>query len=226
MGSLLLVRHGQASFGAEHYDVLSATGRAQAERVAQAIGARGPRPARIVSGGLRRQIDTAAPLATATGLDVEIDERWNEYDAGDILTCHSSSPARAERTTGDEPVVSARDFQAVLDRALADWIAAGGRSPTGEPFPAFAARADGALRDAAAATPRGGTTVVVTSGGVIGAVCNALLGGEPRRMIALNRVAINAALSKVIVGRTGMTLVSFNEHGHLEAARDGLVTYR
>jgi hypothetical protein len=37
-------------------------------------------------------------------------------------------------------------------------------------------------------------------------------------------VTVNAGVTKVVRGRSGTTLVSFNEHGHLEA--DGLVTYR
>jgi hypothetical protein len=41
--------------------------------------------------------------------------------------------------------------------------------------------------------------------------------------VAFNRVTINTGLSKVAVGRSGMTLVSFNEHGHLG---DDLLTYR
>lgn len=227
MPSLLLIRHGQASFGAEHYDVLSDLGLAQAELAAQAVCARGARPARIVSGSLRRQIETATPIAAATGLEPEFDDRWNEYDAGDILAQHSSSTARMDRPAGgDAPAISSRDFQALLDRALAAWIEAGVHSATTEPFPAFATRVDGALRDAAATTPSGRMTIVVTSGGVIGAVCAALLGGEPHRMIDFNRTAINAAFSKVIVGRSGMTLVSYNEHGHLEDAGGGFVTYR
>ena len=105
MPSLLLIRHGQASFGAEHYDVLSDLGLAQAELAAQAVCARGARPARIVSGSLRRQIETATPIAAATGLEPEFDDRWNEYDAGDILAQHSSSTARISKgTTRSEPM--------------------------------------------------------------------------------------------------------------------------
>ncbi len=41
MGLLLLVRHGQASWGADDYDVLSETGWEQARLLGQALGARG-----------------------------------------------------------------------------------------------------------------------------------------------------------------------------------------
>lgn len=35
---------------------------------------------RVMSGGLRRQLDTAAPYAAALGLEVSVDDRWDEYD--------------------------------------------------------------------------------------------------------------------------------------------------
>jgi hypothetical protein len=39
-------------------------------------------------------------------------------------------------------------------------------------------------------------------------------------------VVVNASVTKVVVGRRGTSLVSFNDHSHLEAAEPGLVTYR
>jgi hypothetical protein len=65
---------------------------------------------------------------------------------------------------------------------------------------------------------------VSTSGGVIAALCVGLLGVAPAAFVALNRVTVNAGVTKVVRGRGGTTLVSFNEHAHLEP--DGLVTYR
>ncbi len=43
--------------------------------------------------------------------------------------------------------------------------------------------------------------------------------------IAFNRAAVNTGLTKLIHGRRGSTLVSFNEHGHLERGECSLVTY-
>ena len=44
MGQLLLVRHGQASFGAEDYDVLSETGWEQGRRLGAHLVRAGVRP--------------------------------------------------------------------------------------------------------------------------------------------------------------------------------------
>jgi broad specificity phosphatase PhoE len=98
-------------------------------------------------------------------------------------------------------------------------VAAGDASPCAETWPAFAAREAAAL-DAAAER----STLVCTSGGTIAAACVGLLGIAPANFVALNRVTVNTGVTKIVRGRSGTTLVSFNEHGHLEAER--LVTYR
>ena len=55
-----LVRHGQASFGADDYDVLSDLGRTQAAAVGAELSRRGLDDSRSSCGTLRRQRDTAA----------------------------------------------------------------------------------------------------------------------------------------------------------------------
>jgi broad specificity phosphatase PhoE len=213
--TLLLVRHGQASFGAGAYDALSDAGHAQAARLAADLERRGVAYEHVVSGDLARQRDTAA----AFGRAVEIDPRWNEYAADDILAHHSDSDVRLEQA---KPVtLSPREFQAVLDRALLAWIAAGADSPCAESWPAFAARVQAAIADAAERS-----ALACTSGGVIAAACVALLRAPPEALVAFNRVTVNTGVTKLVRGRSGTSLVSFNEHGHLESPDGSFVTYR
>ncbi len=228
MPAILLVRHAQASFGAADYDVLSELGHEQARAVARELAERGEPPARIVSGSLVRQRGTADAIAQAAGVaEVATDARWDEYGSEDVLTHHSDAVARLERADGDDaPPLSSRAFQALLDEALLAWIAAGADGPAGEPFPAFAGRVAAALRDLAGSLGSGETAVVCTSGGVVAAVGVALLGVPAGAFVALNRVSVNAGISKVVTGRSGTSLVSFNEHAHLERGRAGLLTYR
>jgi broad specificity phosphatase PhoE len=212
---LLLVRHGQASFGGGAYDVLSDTGRAQSSRLAADLERRGVVYARVVSGDMARQRDTAA----AFGREVEIDPRWNEYAADDILAHHSGSDVRLEH--GKPVTLTPREFQALLDEALLAWIAAGEDSPCAETWPAFAARVRGAITDGLESS-----TLACTSGGVIAAACVALLGAPPEALVVFNRVMVNTGVTKLVRGRGGTSLVSFNDHGHLEAPDGGNVTYR
>ena len=59
MGSIFLIRHGQASFGADDYDVLSPVGVRQAEVLGEHLEQLGIAFDRCVSGSLRRQQHTA-----------------------------------------------------------------------------------------------------------------------------------------------------------------------
>jgi len=109
----------------------------------------------------------------------------------------------------------------VLERALAAWVTAGEDSPTPETWPAFNERINEGLQSAGSAGA--GTTVIVSSGGVIGALAVSLIGVDPISFPRLNRVTINCGITRVIVGSAGTTLVSFNEQGHLTT---GMRTYR
>jgi broad specificity phosphatase PhoE len=213
--AILLVRHGQASYGGPDYDVLSERGRAQCAALAADLERRGVAVERVISGSLARQRDTAAAL----GREAEVDPRFDEYRADDILAHHSGSDARLERP-GDV-ALTPREFQDVLERALLAWIAAGEGSPAPETWPAFAARVAAGLADTGERP-----ALVSTSGGVIAATCVALLRAPPEAFVAFNRVTVNTGVTKLVRGRSGTTLVSFNEHAHLESPQGSLVTYR
>jgi broad specificity phosphatase PhoE len=225
--TVLLIRHAQASFGTPEYDVLSERGHRQAEALADALASRGIQANRVVVGSLRRHRDTASHWLAATAGGIETDPRWNEYDDGDVLSHHSTTPARLERRPGDpSPALSSREFQALLDAALSAWIAAGPSSPSRQTWPEFLHRVTGAFTDLVSDLRSGETAVAVTSSGAIAAVSGWLLGLAEEAFIALNRVTVNTGISKVVIGRQGTTLVSFNEHSHLEGSNRGLLTYR
>ncbi len=225
MPSILLLRHAQASLGAADYDVLSERGHVQAAATAEELRRRGTRIDRLVSGTLVRQRDTAAPIAAVVEREVELDARWNEYDSDDILTVHSAASARLHADPDGAPTLSSHDFQQLLDTTLGAWMRAGDASATRETWPGFQARVQAALHELGATLGRGETALVCTSGGVLAAACAALI-GAPQSFVPLHRVVVNAAFSTIAVGRSGMTLLAFNEHAHLLGDPEGLVTFR
>lgn len=221
------MRHAQASFGAARYDMLSGNGVIQSEALAADLARRGQRIDHVVSGSLARQRDTAAPVAAAARVPARIDPRWDEYDADDILARHSTGGVRLEhRSEGEGADMSAREFQDVLERALSAWIAADSDGPTAEPWPVFASRVWAAFADLQAGLSHGERAMVCTSGGVLAAICVALLGVPATAFLAFNRVVVNTGVTRIASGRAGLTLVSFNEHAHLELPGRSLVTYR
>jgi broad specificity phosphatase PhoE len=214
--TLLLIRHAQGSFGDDDYDMLSPTGHRQVEALAATLRERGVTAHRVISGSLRRQRETALPWRDD---GVEIDERWDEYDSDDILMAYSESPVRLEGTGATQ-----REFQDVLERAMLMWIAKGDGGAAAEPFGAFKGRVQAALAELASGLGRGQTALVFTSGGVIAACCLLALGLPDAYLPAFNRVPVNTGITKLIHGRRGTSLVSFNDHGHLEGTE--LITYR
>lgn len=220
MGVILFIRHGQASFGADDYDVLSEQGHAQARHTGAVLAARGVAPARVIAGGLRRQRETAEGLLAGldrTDVPITQDPRWNEYDQFGLLGLGPEVEEWPEDLAQRNLI-----FQAALDQALAAWVG-GAVADGGEAHADFHGRATAALDELKAMK---GTSLVVSSGGVIALVAAHLMGVEPAHWPALNRTMVNASITKVITGRRGATLVSLNEHGHLEGIDGVAVTYR
>jgi len=92
-----------------------------------------------------------------------------------------------------------------------------------ESFLEYSNRTHDALDDASL---QSGVSVVVSSAGTIAAAAAPLLGVGPRGWPALQRVMVNTSVTKVVRGQRGITLVSFNEHGHLEGVPGVKITYR
>ena len=209
-----LVRHGQASFGSDDYDNLSDLGRVQSRATGAELVRRGLRDPLVVSGTLRRQRDTATELLAAAGLEreVAVDGRLDEYELMEVVQRYT----RPEDLEFDG---SSKGLQPLLDAALAQWVAAG----DADGWTAFSRGAQDAVAEVVAAVRKGQDALVVTSGGIIAAVCAGLLGAGGPAVVGLNRIAVNGAITTLLVGGTGTNLLSFNEHSHL--SRDQ-VTYR
>jgi broad specificity phosphatase PhoE len=220
MGVLFLLRHGQASLGAADYDRLSDLGRDQAQLAGTRLAAADVTVDRVVCGSLTRQRDTAVTTLAAMNrpeLAASIDERLDEYDHGAVLAAHTSA---ISFETANSTAESARKVQSALDDAITKWAA--GNGDYVEPHADFIARVREVVAELAG---RPGCTLAVTSGGVIAVATAQLLGMAADQWPVLARVSINASFSKVITGRAGSHLVTFNDHAHLEHDR-ALITYR
>jgi len=227
MPTVLLVRHAQASYGAADYDVLSPLGHEQTEALVAGLGRRRAITSHVVSGTLRRQRETANRCADAARVEARIDARWDEYDDADVLQHHSSSNARVSAASdGGGPVLDSREFQRIVDDALGRWVRAGTSSPCRQSWPDFSATSWEALHKLTAGLAKGETALVVSSSGAIAAVAIALLGLPAEALVRFNHVSVNTGITKLVVGRSGISLVSFNEHVHLDELGTKLVTYR
>jgi broad specificity phosphatase PhoE len=225
MPTVLLVRHGQASFGTDDYDVLSEVGHRQAAIVAASLAERGYRADRFISGTLRRQRETAAAFTALGAPELEIEPRWDEFDSEDILLHHAEAAIHLDHRGDGEPPTN-RAFQAILEVAQSEWVAHAERSPTTQTWPDFSGAVTAGFADLAAQLSSGETAIVVTSGGAIAALLCHLWDTPPALFPTLNRVTVNASVTKLAIGPTGTNVISFNDHSHLESVDRALVTYR
>ena len=234
MSVLLLVRHGQASWGEADYDRLSQTGVRQSETLGASLAARGVEPALVVRGSMRRHRETADAARSGAGwsADVVQDGDWDEFDHLSTL----DGSVLFEHLEGEPDDDRVRRFNASIDRwasgrhddEYAETFAAySGRHDDeyAETFAAFQARVEAACaRTIDGLGPRE-TAVIFTSGGPVAWTAARLIGGGPAVWASLSRVVVNTSATKVLVGSRGTSLVSFNEHAHLEPSPE-LITYR
>ena len=221
MGQLLLVRHGQASWGSEDYDVLSETGWEQSRLLGKALAARGITPSFAVQGGMRRHRETAeACLGELSGdLESEVDDGWDEFDHVAMLE-KLKAPFEGRQPTKAE-------FQEWFEAATDRWTGGEYDDEYTESFTAFTDRVGAALRRTAEAAGSG-TALVFSSGGPIAWATASLLAesaAAQRLWRKLNPVCVNTGLTRLVTGRRGTTLVTFNEHAHLDGVPD-VLTYR
>jgi len=220
MPAILLVRHGQASFGTGDYDRLSETGRLQARAFGASLADRGTTLSRVVAGTAVRQRESALAAFGLSEAELETDPRLDEFPTDELLRHHGRSGVALE-----SPGLSSREFQTHLDAALGAWVEAGKATPAALTWPEFQTSCLAALAEIAAGLGAGERAVLFTSAGVIAAVAAELVRGGGATFVAMNRVLLNASQTKVAIGSAGATLISFNEHGHLEGP-SSLLTYR
>ena len=215
MAELLVIRHGQASFGQDNYDVLSDLGHRQSEAVGQLLRDMGWQPDRLVTGTLKRQKDTLASM----GFDAAPEEHagFNEYDFGDLLN------ARFKGNVPDMVKGDRKTHFRALRETVFEWqdAAFDGASET---FAEFEARVEAARAFACDTDAR--RVLVVSSGGVIGQLTRAALGAVNRHMMELNLQVKNTAMTRFMFKGDRCSLHEFNATPHFASAEGAtLLTY-
>lgn len=223
MATLVLVRHGQASYLAADYDRLSTLGEAQARKVGDAVGVR---PDRVFVGPRRRQQDTARLAARDDWPLAEELAELDEHHVGSLFPDHvpalvAASPKLAELAMAYASAEDRPSRERIADRLLRECLHAWRRELPAmghlESYLAFRVRAKRAL-DRLLDAPRGTTTVAFSSGGLIAAIAGEVVGASPEQTIELGLVVRNAALSEIRFQEGRASLFSWNDVGHLATA--------
>ena len=208
MPHITLIRHGQANSQARDeigYDRLSDLGHQQSRWLGAHFETTGERFSRIVSGTLRRQMETAKSMGAERHAPLSTDARLNElpYFAMSQLMEVQHGLAIPDTREG---------YIEHLPQVFAAWER-GEISGAPETYEDFASRID-ALIDETAQSP--GRAMLVTSGGVIATILRRVLNLDVTAWSHIALSIMNSSVHRlhVVQGRTA--LAHFNAIPHLE----------
>ena len=232
MSVIYLIRHGQASFGTDNYDQLSAVGREQSAILGSYFAALGEPIHGIYTGSLVRQRETAQLVAAALAPNpppLTVEPAFDEYESDSILRAFAASLTAAQLAESGWPGLhnDRRRFQFFLERAARAWVDAQIVAEDMLPWCGFHGRIVAALEQIMRTEGRGKTLVISTSGGVIGTIVAHVLGLANHIGIELNWAVHNASITRLIYNADKISLSMFNGLPHLDQeGRRQLITYR
>jgi len=221
MGTLYLVRHGQASFGAADYDELSALGHRQSRRLGEYFAHKGIHFEAVLTGTLKRHAQTWAGIAAGAGLVLE-PLQWNglnEYDSEAVIAAVHPAPLQKP----DTPELVRHHFR-LLREGLTQWMDAAVQ-PQGMPsYSEFSAGVAGAL--AHVREHHEGNVLLVSSGGPISTAVGQVLGTSGPTTIELNLRIRNTSVTEFAFTPKRHMVVTYNTLPHLDdAAYASWITY-
>ncbi len=228
MGTLFLIRHGQASYGEADYDRLSTRGEDQARRVGRWLA--GASIDALFVGPLRRQAQTAAfAVESATALGVALPKPTElpelaEFPAFEMLKhfvprLTSVDPKFGSLETAPTPRLLDEAFHTILTRwATDDWVIEGVER-VGE----FVARVRDGLSRIVATSRSGARLACVTSAGPIGVAVGLAFDIADAHMVKTSIVIRNASITELRFRSASprpwtpdhVSLVTFNLTSHL-----------
>jgi broad specificity phosphatase PhoE len=236
VGSIYLIRHGQASFGADDYDVLSPTGFRQAEVLGDHLVELGLGFDRCIAGSLMRQRHTAETALSRFTLQghptppLETDPAFNEFDAEAVIR------ALLPAMLADEPAAldvmrnaahNRAEFQRLFALIIGRWLDGEHDAPALQSWLAFVAQVKAGLDSLLDSAGPNDRIAVFTSGGTITALLHLITQMPAVQAFELNWQIVNTSLNHLKFRGRDVSLASFNSHAHLQLMKaPELITYR
>jgi broad specificity phosphatase PhoE len=212
MGTLYLVRHGQASFGAADYDQLSELGTRQCRALGRYFRERKVPFEGVVVGTLRRHAQSLAALAEGYEAELPAAQPWpglNEYDSEAVVRAIHPGPL----PPADTPQTYRLHFR-LLREGLTRWMV-GAAEPAGMPsYTDWVAGIVGALDHVR--SRHQGNVLLVSSGGPISTAVGQVLGTPAQTTIDLNFRIRNSSITEFAFTPSRHMLVAYNHLPHLD----------
>ena len=235
MASIILIRHGQASFGAANYDQLSDLGRRQAQLLNNYFSNCGITLDAIYCGTLERQRQTAE-IATKSQLaetPFHIDPRFNEirndeqfeFLLPELIKRNPSVAKLVEKAKSDS-----KSYQKVLEQVFQMWVSSNDDDSEIQSWQDYSAKVEEAVKDLVKREGSGKNIGLFTSGGTIATIVSQVLGLDGSFAYRFYEPVINASMTRLLYNQEKVSLSSFNDHSFLQwkSGKQGksMISYR
>ncbi len=235
MATIYLIRHGQASFGAEDYDKLSPLGRRQASVVGEYLRDHGIELDAAYSGDLLRQRETAELALAGQPRTVphHIDPRFNEVrndEQIEYLMPKLLEMSPALKSLVERGLSSSKDYQKVIEAAFNYWVSPDCDDPRVQSWEDYSGGVRAGLRELMQQQGSGKTVAVFTSGGTIATMVGQVLGLTGEQTYQFYEPVFNCSITQLFYNDRKVSLSYFNDRSYLQAYGRGrgenLVSYR
>ncbi len=236
MSELYFIRHGQASFGSDNYDLLSPKGVLQARILGQHLAGLGVKFDALYSGHMDRQKQTARQVMMAYAEkkiflpDPVNDKAWDEVDSKLIWDAQVGMMVKEEPGLLDELNRDRHDkkaFQKVFSRVMDRWVSGDFDAPGLVTWKGYQNRVVQGLNRLVQTGGPSRRIAVFSSGGPISTVVQAALGLSNAKALEILWQVMNASVTRLKYEGRHMSLSGFNDITHLELKGDRtLITYR
>jgi broad specificity phosphatase PhoE len=236
MASLFIVRHAQASFLAEDYDLLSPVGEAQSRLLGQYWSTRNLRFDRVCAGPRVRHRDTARFVHAAyeaAGLDfpeVQTIPEFDEYPAEAVMKFGLPILLEVDARVQDlhaaflhsaQPKERRATYQRLFEVVVAKWAYGGLQLEGIETWQEFCSRVNAGLNQFLSL---GGRAAIFTSGGPTAVALQRALDLSPQSTLQASWMVRNSSWSEFLYSAQRFTLSTFNVDAHI--TEPAHLTYR
>ena len=236
MSTLFLIRHAQASFGSNNYDMLSGTGKKQALILSEYLHTINIQFDYIYSGTMERHKETAAEYISASKTknvevpEIRYDSRLNEYDAEAILkilipVMISEKPYMQEHL--DSLLSDKKSFQIVFSEIMNMWCSGKYEMKSTATWNQFISGVYGFIEEIMEKHQGNKNIAAFTSGGPISTIIMKVLSLNIDTTMLIRDKIVNSSITRFRYSENSIMLSSFNEYSHLELTGEkDIITYR
>jgi broad specificity phosphatase PhoE len=235
MASIYLIRHGQASFGSDNYDQLSALGQRQAQLTGEYLASTGVSFDAAYCGTLERQRHTGELVLRAQSSPVpliensRLDEVRNDEHLEHLLPIVARRRPEVQALV-DEGFSTSKQYQKIIEAVFSYWVSDECQVPEIQSWADYSAGVRAMLRQIMEEQGSGRDTVVFTSGGTIATFAAAVLGVPASSTYAFYEPVFNCSITQLFYSRSRVSLSYFNDCSFLRVLSaqlgEQLVTYR